>query len=273
MSQENNKEDSSTVDHYLESPKKKRKLYLVFAVGPKFDLDLKNAIEKSFKEATPGLSISQPKKLEDLIKFTSRDVKLLIADDSFSDQEELLEVIKKVKLQKGAEPLPVVFLTEQAEDLIKIYNKKLRVYQEVDNYINFKSLSIQQIISRLQKLSHTKERRRSKRFNVDIEISYSNLTSSKNGSGRLTNLSLHGGVLQSTANEIFKAGDQIKVSIPTSKFFTSESGDFLKLACKVRRVFMGGDRSAVSWEYMSENRQEGLAKFLLHYVDFYMSKS
>jgi hypothetical protein len=75
-------------------------------------------------------------------------------------------------------------------------------------------------------------------------------------------LSVHGGFLRDLSGRIFEAGEQLTISLPVGSGMLSKTGEYLKLACRVRRIFIIGSEVGVSFEYMTEEKSLVLTQFL-----------
>src|SRR5690606_37548229 len=125
-------------------------------------------------------------------------------------------------------------------------------FHESDDYIDYTRVTATQVLSKISNGLVNNNRRRSRRYQVDIPLKYFSLNHSNEMEGRLVDLSLHGAMLKSEeAKTIFKDLEQIKISLPLGKLDPAQFGDFLRLSAKVRRVRISGDMAGISFEYMS----------------------
>jgi hypothetical protein len=145
-------------------------------------------------------------------------------------------------------------------------------YQEADDYIVYRELSPNQIASRVQKVLKEKPGRRSRRFRTKIDINVYQLTKDAYIQSTIVDLSLHGAVIHSAGNVLFKNGDQLRVDLPVKKFLDPKEGEFIKLSAKVKRALLGGNEAAISWEHLSEAQILKLTKLIVEMVKGEMTK-
>lgn len=264
---EEEKKQKQGVVEYLQAPKRKRKNYVLLAVGPSFDREVSAGIEVYIKKNFDQLAISIPKDEVDLKRLFSRQIVLLVIEDDFNGLERTLEIVASLKEKKKDSVIPVLFLTDRPQQLIQAYHEKLLPYQEVDNYIFYRGIPLTQIYSRIQSALNLSESRRSKRFRVNIPVSYFRLSKNQSYSGTLIDISLHGAVLLGGEDVIFSTSDQFRIQIPSLGLLPPTQGEFFKLSAVVRRVFMGGNKVGISWEYMTENQHLTILRFVSEYIN------
>lgn len=264
--QEEEKKSSLVVD-YLQGPRKKRKNFIVSIFGKNFDHNISSGILLWIKKNYPSYAITNPKNIRELERIFSRQIILLIADDQFCDRNYLLDEILKLKTKKHNNGTPVLFLTDDVKSLIDSYHKILLPYQEIDNYVAYRSMSMNQICSRINASIKLKSYRKSRRFFVDINVRYFYLSKNKYLNGNIVEMSVHGAVICSTEDLIFKTNDQLKIHLPVKGYLSAENGDFIRVSAKVRRVMMGGNTAAISWEHLSESQTLILTTFVLEYIN------
>lgn len=254
------------LEAYLQGPRKKRKNYVVMALGDSFDRGLANGIEAYVKKSYPQLAMATAKNTEELTRHFGRNISLLIVNDKFTDPKELMTLIRSLKDRRREEVIPVLFLTKNPESLIKTYHSQLLAHRESDEYIAYPQATLPQVLSRVKNGIDAKNRRKSRRYPVDIPLTYYHLTHDKLAEGRLIDLSLHGGLVQAQPNQIFKLGDQIKISLPTNGYLKLETGDFIRISGRVRRVFISGNQVAISFEHVSDRQHQLIGELLLALV-------
>lgn len=255
------------VAEFLQAPRKKRKSYVIIACSRNVSSDLQAGIEQFVKSNFKQVSVAQPKSPEELLKQFSRQILLLVLDDEFIDRHTLLERVGDMKRRKGEDAVPVLFLTRSPEKLVALYNEILLPFQEVDEYVVYNKMSPAQIYNRIRVGLANKNRRRSRRYRVDIALHYFNLNEDKFFPGRLLDLSMHGALLRSEDKRIFREGEQLKLHIPISDYLSPVEGDYLKVSARVRRVFISGDQVGISFEYLSEKQMLTLTRYLTEMVN------
>jgi hypothetical protein len=175
------------VDH-LQAPRKKKKDYVILAFGAQFSRDLADAIENHVKINFRGLTTIRPKNASELSKLFSRQVVLLAIDDGFAGISENVATVRVLKDKRNKVTTPVMFFTENPDDLIRAYHDKLQVYQEVDTYISYRNVSTNSILAKISKGLSEKNVRKSRRYSVDIPVTYFHLTKNKEFTGRLVDM-------------------------------------------------------------------------------------
>ncbi|RZA14387.1 MAG: PilZ domain-containing protein, partial [Proteobacteria bacterium] len=168
--------------------------------------------------------------------------------------------------KRREETIPVLFLTKDPEALINAYHTHLLLHRETDEYIVYTATTLPQILSRVKNGIDSKNRRKSRRYPVNIPLTYYHLTHDNLSNGRLIDLSLHGALVQAEENRIFKMGDQIKISLPTNGYLKLDTGDFIRISGRVRRVFISGNQVAISFEHMSDRQLQLVGELLLAIV-------
>jgi hypothetical protein len=256
------------IDDYLQSPRKKRKNYVVLAYSRFLSPELASSIQSFLKTTFPNLTLAYPRTEQELVRNFTKQIKLLIIDDEFCSLEEGMNVIKLMKVKKYKNQIPVLFLTARPGELIKHYNETLLPFHELDEYIDYTRVSSTQVLSKIRNGLVSQNRRRSRRYQVDIPLKYSSLSHNKEMEGRLVDLSLHGAMLKSEgAKTVFNDQEQIKIRLPLGKLNPAQFGDFLHLSAKVRRVQISGEMAGISFEYMSEKQLMILTYYLTNMVN------
>ena len=266
VDQDDKKQSQALVD-YLQAPRKKRKNYVIVALGDMFDREIGSGIEVFVRKNFNQLAVVSPKNEKELRRLFSRQIVLLVIDDNFKPLEETIDIVVSLKQKKMAVPAPVLFLTDNAEELIRVYHRDLLAFQEVDNYVNYRSMPLAQINARVQAALNIGDSRRSRRFDVKVPVSYLHLSRNELLKGEITDISLHGCVIVAGDDTVFKTSDQFKLHIPTFGLLPPTVGDFFRMSGKVRRVFMGGNKAGLSWEHASEEQSMLLMRFITELVN------
>ena len=256
------KDGKSKVAEYLQAPRRKRKNYVFLALSNSVPAEISGSLEQFIKTNFKTLSIATPKNAEELRKSFSRQISLMVYDDEFLPLEEGLAILNEIKQKKIDAPVPIVFMTRQPGPLIEAYNRYLAPFPETDDYIYYPKVENAEILSRVRNSINQNNRRRSRRYKVDLELSYHRLSDDKFYKARLLDLSVHGGFLRDLSGRIFEAGEQLTISLPVGSGMLSKTGEYLKLACRVRRIFIIGSEVGVSFEYMTEEKSLVLTQFL-----------
>lgn len=262
---EDKKDNKGRVADYLQAPRKKRKSYVVAALGPGTS-HLYSGIEAFLRSQFKNASIAQPRSIEELVKNFSRQVILLVLDDEFTDLEANLQIVAELKRKKSNQVIPTLFLTRQPQRLVANYHKILRSFQESDDYIDWSRSEITHIFSKIRNGLNQQFARKSRRFKVDIPIRFQLISDDQTHFGRLVDLSIHGTLLKANDNMILRNGEQLKMYIPTMGLIPGYTDEFLRISGKVRRVFISGIYSGISFEYLSEHTQLLVTTFVTNIV-------
>ncbi len=263
---------AAKIEEYLQGPRKKRKNYVIFALGERFDKDLTSAMDSYVRKSHPQLAQSSPKTPDELKRQFGRNISLLVISDDFTEKTLLMSLIKTLKEKRRSEVIPVLFLTREAEQLVTLYHKELLLYHEADEYIVYPGVPRQQIMSRLKSGIETQNHRRSRRYSVNLPLTFFHLNMSEHIDGQLIDVSMHGAVINAEENVIFRLGDQMKLNIPISNYISYPNGDFIKISARVRRVFIAGNRAAISFEHVTDNQAHLIGQLLLAIVDRQFSR-
>jgi hypothetical protein len=269
---EKTKDPAPFSEEYLTTTKKKRKTYILFAVSEMFDKDTYMDAEAFIKNKYKGLTFQRVKTESEFYRFGMRQVQAVFMDDNFLGSLEInMKAILNLKLKKLDAPLPVIFLTLDSTLLMEAYQKHLITYQETDQYIEHKLLEHHVLLSKIQEcVEGKKKKRRSHRFNFLLEVKYSYLNFSETQIGIVQELSIHGGLLQSNTDQIYKKHEQFKIHLPITSHLPIECGEFLKLSAKICSVMLGGKQAAFSWEHISEKHLILLTRLIISMVEIQM---
>lgn len=259
---------SGSLTDFLTAPRKRRKNYVIVAAPANFDTDLLGGIEGYVKRSFPGLAISKPRSLEELVRQMGRNIALLILCDGFDNAEEqrLLDVIRVMKEKRREEAIPVLFLTRNAARLVRAYHETLLPYHETDEYLELSGITRPQLFGRIKEGIENKNRRRGRRYKVSLPASFYLLSKDKTFHAELQDLSIYGALLHSEGEQLLRAGDQLKLHIPISGVLPPHEGEFLRLSGKVRRVFISGNLAGVSFEHVSDQQLKKLTLLLTKLV-------
>jgi hypothetical protein len=266
MAEDEKRQSGGVVDH-LQAPRKKKKDYVVLAFNGQSNSELCDSLENFVRLHFKALTTVRPKNSIELQRLFSRQIVLLLVEDSFADNLETVKIVRQLKEKKLKAPIPVIFFTENPDGLVAEYNKHLGMYQEVDTYVNFRNATLSQMTAKVAKSLTEKSVRKSRRYTIDVPVSYFHLTKNKEFQGKLADMSVHGAILRDANNELFRSGDQIRVNIPFGKFVANHQGDFIKVAAKVRRVFIDGCQVGISWEYLSAHQLFQITSYLTELVN------
>lgn len=257
---------ADAVTDYLAAARKKRRTFVIMAMGEIFDEELAGGIEGFVKNNYPNHSIALPKNEQELRRMFNRNIVLMIVDDEFMDMEGLLKVVLDMKQRKQEAVVPVLFLTRHPERLVEEYRKVLVAYHESDEYIAYKGMATPLIMAKIKNALEHGNRRRSRRYKTDIDVTFESLSRKGAHKGLLVDLSVHGALLRADGLEGFHVGEQLALFIPTGDALRKEVGEFIRLAGRVRRVFINGGEVGLSFDHLSERQLFLLTKFLVHMV-------
>lgn len=194
----------------------------------------------------------------------NRQLMLVVLHDKVGPIEETLEWVKKVKAKNQDKPIPVLFLTENEEVLVEAYGKVLLPFQEVDQYVVFRNFTVKEIEERIDKVLDVREARRSRRFSTDISVRFTSLQTPEMSAGKITNLSVHGALIEGSTGVTFHLRDQLRLHVPVGPFLPKAQGEFISLSGRVERVFLGAGQAAISWTHLTESQFLTLTTFVLH---------
>ena len=269
------------VADYLQAPKRKRKSYVVIATGKGVNVDTASLVMNFVRSQYKQFAVSTPKTLDELARQAGRNIQLIIMDDEFSELGRCLETIKIIKQKKHDVTLPVLFMTRRPEELVAAYNKILLPWQETDEYVAHVASTPSQVLSRVKAGLEASNRRRSRRYKVDIPCRFSVLGQEhfdginivpKLREGRIVDLSVHGCLLKASDGYVFKMRDQIKIHLPVSSVLTPRDGDIIRLSAKIRRVYISGEQIGVSFEHLSEKQLFIITQFVTELVESQLAR-
>jgi hypothetical protein len=265
--------EQKRVADFLAAPRKKRRSYIVTALTQNTASDFRNSIEHYVRVNFKNVALAHARNIDELKKAFGRQVIMVIYDDEFTDLDTGLTMISGLKRKKTAVPSSILFLTRQPSSLIEKYNKVLLPFHESDDYLVLERTEVPILFSKIKSGLTQQSRRRSRRYRVDVPVSYFALNDDKFFNGRLTDLSIHGAMLETSDSRLFVYEEQIKISIPSGSFLDAAEGDYLKLSARVRRVHIGGNMAGISFEHVSEKQLLRLTAYLSSLVNEQVSKA
>ena len=254
--------NAPNLSDYLQSPKKKRKQFAVLAMANSNDPDLIGIIETFIRKNYPQLSVAYSRHAIEFQKQINKNIALILMDDDFVYSEGGLTLLKSLKSKRHNEAIPTLFLTQNPDNLIAGYIKELKAFQETDEYLDVRAASRQRIFGRIKSAIETKNKRRSRRYSAELPMHFFHFGKNQQFSGELLDMSLHGCLVLTKDNCTFRAGDQVKIMLPTAGILPISQGEFFKVSGKVRRVYISGDRAGISFEYLSEQQKLVLSRYV-----------
>ncbi len=259
---------AQVVVDYLQAPRKKRKSFIVVATGAQTDPETTQAIVRYLKASYPKFSVATPQNSEEFLRQFSRNINLLIVEDTFAGLDATLDLVKTMKQKKSESAIPVLFLTKDPDALVHAYSKKLSLWHEVDEYIVPALNPRVYLYAKIKTGIEERYRRRSRRYKMNFPVTYTLLDyGDRRFKGQIVDLSVHGAQLVSSEGHLFNPRDQLIVHLPYSSYVSDGATDVIRLSAKVRRIFISGDRAGVSWEYLSDGKLELVSRMLTSVVD------
>lgn len=266
--EEGRSKNAQGVVDYLQAPRKKRKNFIVIASGPTADQDTVQAIARYARQAFPKFAVATPQTPEEFIRQFSRNIVLAVMNDTFIDLNGTLDLVKMMKERKSESAIPVLFLTKDPDTLIKAYSEKLAAWHEVDEYIVPHSIPRQYLFAKVKAGLEEKYRRRSRRYKINFPVIFSILDQGERRfKGTIADLSIHGAQLVAEEDYIFSPKDQIIVHMPYGTFVKNAATDVIRIAAKVKRILISGNRAGISWEHLTDLKIEQISRILTTSVD------
>jgi hypothetical protein len=267
------KTSQSVVEH-LQAPRRKRRSFVVMAAGPSIEVDTANAIQRFMKSQFPKMSFVLLKSLDDLVKYSSRNIVLALVDDELDERTVILQTIRKIKEKKTDGPMPTLFLTRNGTALVEAYRAELARWHEVDEYIDLHQSPRHVLFTKMRGVLDGKNQRRGRRFKVQIPVTFQVLdTGEKQYQGVLVDLSIHGAQLSvETGIHNFSGKDQLLVHLPIGRFIKSDA-DVFRVSGKIRRVMISGAKAGITFEYMSDEKITNMTALVASIVDQSLAKS
>jgi DNA-binding response OmpR family regulator len=262
---ENKAQDAAAggVADYLAAPKKKQKSYVVIATAGNVSEEDVSAITRYVQGLGKQYLLARPKNPEELARQVSRQIHLMVLDDSFAPRERLLKLVRFMKEKKTADGLPVLFLTREAAAMTAAYRKELFAHQENDDYLDMKGIGSVELLARVKQSLEFRNRRRSRRFRVSLPVVFQFLGEDRWRKGKLVDVSLHGALLASTENDLtFDLKSQIRLQVPVADLFDPSEGEVFRLSGVVRRLSITGSSAGLSFEHVTERQLTMLTTFV-----------
>lgn len=254
----------SGVADFLQAPKKQQRNYIVFAAGPNLTAEMKDSIAKYLEGLAKIYTLVQPRSAEDLARQVSRQIHMMIVDDSFAERTKLLKLVRFMKEKRTATGLPVTFLTRDPAGLTADYRSELLVHQESDDFIGLKNIESVELVGRIKQAVETRNRRRSRRFKVNMSVSWQTLGATTWSTCDLVDISLHGAqIVDPGSDVVFRVKDQVRLQIPLTGQVSAAEGEILRLSARVRRVSLGGSRAGLSFEHLTDRQVIALTQLIL----------
>ena len=259
---EDKKDSRNRVAELLQAPRRKRKSYVVLAManGPSSDLSM--AVQQYVRTNFKQLLIANPATIDELEKSLTKQVALLIFDDEFMPVPKAMELFFNVKTRVHDQGMPILFLTRDPSALIEAYHTKLSAFHEVDDYLNRSQVTVAEVLSQVRHALTFGSKRRSRRYKIELAVDYEVLGDPVKKRGRLIDMSIHGARLRDESGRIFKASEQLRLQIPGGKSLSLSYGEYLKVACRVRRVFVVGSDAGVSFEFLTSEQRLALTQLV-----------
>ena len=261
--EEQKKAAAEAVASYLQSPRKKRKTYIVLAFGQNFDYDLAKDILNYVTRKYPGYAIAVCRTEKELRRNFARKIGLVVVNDEFMSRPDIMNLIGEVKQRKRKEGCPVLFLTREPESLLSDYHEKLLPYHETDEFVPYLKMTKDQILSRISVGVEQQNRRRSRRYKIHLGVHIDYISGGERLKGQIVDLSAHGCTISTERDDfIFKIGDQVRLMIPRLGIIPPERGDYFHLSGAVKRVFISANTAAIRFEHMTDPQFTNLIKLL-----------
>ena len=262
------KSSAPAMSDYLQAPRKKRKSFVVFAVGPNLDQDTISTIQKFFINQYPKLVTLTVKSTEELLKLATKNIVLALLDDEFAKRSDVLIALRSLKEQRSEAPLPTLFFTNNAPALIAEYQSNLPLWHEVDDYVTLTDTPRHALFEKIKSCLENRNQRRARRFKAQIPITFQILDSGEQRfQGEILDFSLHGALISAAGkNHQFSTKDQLIVHFPLSQYVKGKA-DFLRVSARVRRVIISGDKAGISWEYLTSEKTGTLTEILTTIVN------
>jgi hypothetical protein len=268
------KPGSPAMSDYLQAPRKKRKSFVAFGIGPNLDIDTISAIQKFFATQYPKLVVLTVKSPADLAKLATKNLVLTLLDDEFAQRAETLKAVRSLKENRTDAPLPTLFFTNDVPALIAEYQTQLPLWHEVDDYLNLSDSPRHALFEKIKACLEHRNQRRARRFKANIPITFQILDSGEHRfQGEIIDFSLHGALLSAAGkSHHFSTKDQLIIHFPLSQYVHGKA-DFFRVSARVRRVIISGDRAGISWEYLTGEKVETLTEILTSIVNSGLSRA
>ncbi len=255
------KDSKSAVAEYLAQPRKKRKNYIVFVVGPNFDADLLKDLRGFCRSKFPRYSLSQPKNNEELQRQLLRNLSLMVVDPKFFENESL-DVIKQLKEAKKDSATKILFLTRDPSSLLKNYQKAKFSSSENDDFIDINDISKNHIFNRMKNLLDMENLPPKKKPFGQQGVYYQVYDSETRNPGFVQGISIYGANLKSVSGKTFLKKDQIIVHLPLGNIKKQSDRDILRLAARIKSIDIASKSVSLSWIDLNESKKNLLLKLI-----------
>lgn len=259
---------------FLQAPKKKRRSFVVLAPGPNLDVELASSIKKFFESQHPDVNLIIVESTDELVKFASKNVVLILIDDELAERSKTLASVRFMKEQKTDGPLPSLFFTKNPAALIAEYQSQLSLWHEVDDYLSISDMPRHALFARIKSGVENRNQRRARRFKTNIPVMFQILESGEHKfSGEIIDFSLHGALIScDAAGHRFTLKDQLVVHFPVSQFLKGHT-DIMRVSGRVRRVLISGNKAGISWEHLSDIKAALLTQMLTSVVNVGLARA
>jgi len=244
------------------STEKKKKRYVIILMKNKLNYSpdlrtVERAIQSSLKNYKI-LHLDDPD--EGLKILLVKNVEMIIIEDGFLPNEDIL--ISYAYEAKSRKKCPIFFITSNENKLIDAYSKKMFLYEEMDDYFA-NPVDFVEVGKRLKRLN-LGESRSSKRFAADVSVSIIRIVNDERLNGYLTDLSLVGFGAKIDTPQHLERLDQLRMEIPLKPFglFHPDYGEILKIAGRIRRTALDGQKIGCSIEFMTPKQLDCLIQIL-----------
>jgi response regulator RpfG family c-di-GMP phosphodiesterase len=189
-----------------------------------------------------------------------KQVDIIILEWSFLNDNSL--AVEYARECKQRIKCPILFLTRDEPNLILNYQKKMLLYEELDDYISV-PVEPPEFTRKLKKMIQT-EGRAAKRFRIDVVLSVLRLKDELTMTAKLVDMSLVGFSMNLESSENISNLAQIRVTFPLKPFalFHPQYGEVIKFSAKVRRVSIDGRRLGCSFEHLTSLQSDCLTRML-----------
>ncbi len=259
---EEKKDNRSRVAEILQGPRKKRKSYVFFALSRELSVEYGSQFEALIKQSFKQLGISRPQNAEELKRGFARQISLMVYDDDFLPADEGLSLLRSMKMRLNESSTPILFLTRDPGRLIENYAKVLAPFQENDDYVDYRKLTNAEIFNRVRVAVTSGNKRRSRRYRTNLDLSYGLLGAEKDYKAKIFDLSMHGAMIRDETGRIFHDAEQLRLSIPLGRWADLADGEYFKISARVRRTFMIGKEAGISFEHLTEEKSLMLARII-----------
>ena len=254
---------------------KKNRTYIIGAFNLEFNEGYHTVISDFLKKKNLGSEFIIVDETRDLLKLFNRNIKLMIIDDHFTNIEHCIKLAKSLKKKKNNNNSPVLFLTSNPTKLLQLHQDELSDHQNLDRYIYISDTSSSLITEEIESILEPNkiveiERRQSARVNLNKKIRISRLNQIEEIAGILSNMSMHGAVVEASEKLVFLHNEQLQITMPISqeRVVQSQYSEFIKLSATVQRVYMSANKVAIRWNHVTEDQNLVLSELLMNFMSF-----